>query len=199
MANQTFQLVITGTAADQFVQNVFHFRMDPDSFSNRLLAAKGLVDGFLDADKSEKFLEMCPDSYVIKSIKCRQITDGGGPEWVDITQEGEVGTLGAGMSVPGVGPVIIWYIDGPPKCKGRTFIPGIPNGAIGGDEIASATITALNDAASDFRVAFNAIGGTAPAVAMCIPTTANPAIRFLVNGNAVSRIVGKQRRRQVPV
>ena len=61
MANQTYQLVVTYNAFGQFAQNVFHYRVDDDSFANRLLAAKGLVEGFIAAGRPTTLMDMFPN------------------------------------------------------------------------------------------------------------------------------------------
>lgn len=199
MAQQTYSLVVTGICAGQFVQNVFHYRFDPDGFTNRLLAAKGLVDGWIAALKHEVLLAMLPDAYEMKSVKARQTSNGGGPEWIDISLDGQTGTLGTGTSVPGVGPVIIWYTLGGPKKKGKTFLAGIANGNIGGDEIALSVVNELDSQANDFWPTFNVVGGGAVPALMVIAKSGDPETRYQVTFGKTSRYVGKQRRRQLPV
>jgi len=199
MAQQTYRLVITGNAAGQFVQNVFHYRIDDDSFANRLLAAKGLVDGFLAAGQDSNFLGMCSSAYEMMSIKARRITNGGGPEWIDASVASSPGTLGAGMAMSGAGPVIIWNTDGGPRRVGKTFIPGISPDNVDGGEISAVTIGFLLGMAALFRIAFNAVGGGTPSCVLCIPRSNDPSVRSLIVGAQVSKDVGQQRRRQLPV
>jgi hypothetical protein len=199
MANQTYALVITGNSAGQFVQNIFHFRMDDDGFANRLLAAKGLIDGFLADAKEVAFLEMVPSAYQMMSIKARRVTNGGGPEWIDTSVASTPGAGGAGLQMSGAGPVILWFTDGGPRRVGKTFLPGIANANINGGEIEAAFLVTLNDEAETFRSPFPAVGGTTPTCTMVIPRTGDPATRSIVTANLVSKDLGVQRRRQLPV
>lgn len=199
MANQTYQLVITGNAAGQFVQNIFHYRMDDDGYTNRLQAAQGLIGGWLAADKHVNFLAMVPTSYIAKSVKARRITNGGGPEFIDVSIDTEPGTFGDGMQTSANGPTLIWNTSGGPRRIGKTFLPGIANSNINGGEITAAAIAELYDQASEFDDDFNATGGATPVCTFCIPRSNDPATRSLVVDVQISRYLGVQRRRQLPV
>jgi len=199
MANQTYAMVITGNAGGQFVQNILHFRMDDDSFTNRLLAAKALVDGWLGDDRAAAWLALHPDNYALRSVKCRRVTNGGGPEWIDVSTSGDPGSLGSGMQMAGAGPVILWHTDGGARRIGKTFISGISPDYVDGGEITNACLAFLQTAATDLRASFPASGGSNPTVTMCIPRSNDPATRSLIVGHIISKDVGTQRRRQLPV
>lgn len=199
MANQTYQLVVTGNSAGQFVQNIFHYRLDDDSYTTRLLSAKGLIDGWLAADRHESFLAMCPDTYILKSVKARRVTNGGGPEWVDVSQDGEEGTGGSGLQASANGPVIIWNTDGGARRVGKTFISGIAKANINAGEIKEDFLADLITAAGDYRQSFSAVGGATPTCTFCIPRSNDLSTRSLVVDVQVSRYLGQQRRRNLPV
>ena len=199
MANQTYQLVVTYNAFGQFCQNVFHYRIDDDSFANRLLAAKGLIDGFIAAGRPTTLMDMFPNEVEMKSLKARRVTNGGGPEYVDVSEDGRNGTAGEDPQNSGAGPVIIWYTDGGPKRIGKTFISGISHFDLSGGEISTGFLTLLRTRANTFRAAFNTVGGTTPVATFCIPRTSDMNTRSLVVDCNVSKNVGVQRRRQLPV
>jgi len=199
MANQTYQLVITGNSAGQFVQNIFHYRIDDDSYANRLLAAKGLIDGFLADGRETEYLDMVPDAYQMMSIKARRVTNGGGPEWIDTSMASTPGNAGAGLQMSGAGPVIIWFTDGGPRRTGKTYLPGISNANINGGEVSAAFIASLIVSADNFKAPFNAVGGTTPVALLCIPRSDDPATRSLIVANLVGKDLAIQRRRQLPV
>lgn len=199
MANQTYQLVITGNNAGQFCQNVFHYRLDDDGFTTRLLAAKGLVDGFLAADRPENFLDMHPDSYQILSIKARRVTNGGGPEWIDTSLAGTFGDAGSSCQVSANGPVIVWNTDGGARRIGRTFINGIAKTNINAGEITTIFLGNLMDAAEALRTSFPTVGGGAVTCTFCIPRSNDLSTRSLVVNHQIGRYLGVQRRRQLPV
>jgi len=190
---------LSGNAAGQFFQNSFHYRMDDDSFGNRLLAAKGLIDGWIADAKNVPLLDMMPSTVSIKSVKARRITSGGGPEYVDVSLSGQVGTAGDDLEASANGPVIIWNTDGGPRRVGKTFIPGICQDKVVGGEIKNTFIATLQNAAAEFRIAFPAVGGTTPTCTMVIPRSSDPSTRSLIIGQQVSKYIGKQRRRQLPV
>ncbi len=199
MANQTYQFVITGNSSGQFVQNVLHYRMDDDSFADRLLSAKGLVEGWLAATKQLFWIGLHPEEYIMKSIKARRITNGGGPEWLDVSLDGTEGTAGSGSQMSGAGPTIIWNTDGGPRRIGKTFISGIPDTWVNGGEITATALTTIATVAGLFSGSFNAVGGTTPQCTMCIPRASDPSVRSLILQAQVSKIIGQQRRRQLPV
>lgn len=199
MATQTYQLIVTGICADQFVQNVLHFRMDDDGYTNRLAAAKGLIDGLIAADWHASFLACVPDAYVMQSLKARRVSNGGGPEWISTELQGSEGTLGSDTEISGAGPVAILYTDGGPRRIGKIFFPGIAPANVDGDQISQATLDTINSSLETMRVPFDAVGGTTPPVTLTIPRANNLALRSNIVESTVSRYVGKQRRRQVPV
>jgi len=199
MANQTYQFVLTANSSGQFVQNVLHYRMDDDSFADRLLAAKGLIDGWIAAVKAPVWLAMLPEEYILKSLKARRVTNGGGPEWLDTSLDGEEGTAGSGAQMSGAGPTIIWNTDGGAKRVGKTFLSGIPDVWVNGGEITAAALSSLNALASAFSGSFAAVGGSTPTCTFCIPRSNDPSVRSLVVAAQVSKIIGQQRRRQLPV
>lgn len=199
MANQTYQLVVTGDAAGQFVQNVFHYRMDDNGFSNRLAAAQGLFNGWFAATMHEYFLQWHPSTYTAKSVKVRRRTNGGGPEYVDTQINGETGTGGTGMQASANGPVLIWNTDGGPRRIGKTFVSGIAKANVNAGEITAAFLTDLIDNANQFITPFAAVGGGAPFCTFCIPRSSDVSVRSLVTNCQVGRYLGVQRRRQLPV
>jgi hypothetical protein len=173
--------------------------MDDDSYANRLLAAKGLVDGWLADDKLDHFLLWHPDTYIFKSVKARRVTDGGGPEYTNIDDAGSTGQFGTGMQVAANGPVIIWNTDGGARRVGKTFISGIAPENINAGEITQLALSNFMDAASSFRTPFPAAGGSTPTCTFCIPRRTDLSIRSLVVDYQISRDVGSQRRRNLPV
>lgn len=199
MANQTYQVVLTGNLAGQFVQNVLHYRMDDSSFTNRLLSAKGLLDGWIADDKDLSWFDMLPEPYIYLSAKARCITGGGGPEHVNLTHTGQTGSRGSTIQTSSAGPVVIWHTDGPNRSTGKVFLPGIAVGDVQGGEISAACITALEAALADFITSFPAVGGTTPECYLCVAKSGDPDTRYLVDNYRIAKDVGQQRRRQLPV
>ena len=199
MALETYQFIITGNCAGQFVQNIFHFRMDDASYVNRLLAAKGLIDGWLAANYMDQWTSIVPEEYIVKSLKARRVTNGGGPEYVDISVDGTTGEADDDMQMSGAGPVIIWNTDGGARRVGKTFVPGISTTNVDGGEITETFVATVLAAAETLRVPFPAVGGTTPTCTMCIPRKNDPGTRSLIVQSQVSKDVGQQRRRQLPV
>jgi len=199
MANQTYSLIVTGRSSSQFVQNVFHYRMDDDSFPNRLEAAKGLVDGWIANANNDIFLNMLPAAYEMLSVKARRVTEGGGPEYVDVSVASSSGGRTGDAQVSGTGPVILWMTSGGPRRVGKTFLPGISISDVDGGEITAAAKAAILAEADNFRAAFDAVGGATPSCVLVIPRANDPATRSLIVDVQISKDIGTQRRRQLPV
>jgi len=199
MAVHTYQLVISGRCAGQFCQNVFHYEFDDAGYANSLAAAKGLIDGFIAGNRDDLFLDMLPAQYVILSLKARAVSGGIGPEWIDQSMSGNTGTRGSGIVASSDGPVLIWYQEDGPRKNGRTFLAGIYNGDVEGGEINAAALSAILAKANSFRGTFNTVGGGTPATTMVVQNTSNPAAPYTIVDVNISKHLGQQRRRQVPV
>jgi len=199
MAAQTYQLVITGNLAGQFVQNVLHYRMDDAGYATRLQAAKGLVDGWLTAGKMSDFLLMLPEPYIAKSVKARAVTGGGGPEWIDTSMSGDLGERSGDIGESGVGPVLIWYTDGGNRSNGKTYLPGVSANDVKNGELLAGAGTDILAAANDFLETFDSEGASIVPVVQVIPRSSNMTLRSLVVEVSISKEIGQQRRRLLPV
>lgn len=199
MAAETYQLVISGQCAGQFVQNILHYRMDDASFSSRLAAAKGLVLGWEEADLGGAWVSLLPVPYVINSVKARRITNGGGPEYISVALQGSAGLQGTNVQTSSAGPVLLWHTNGPNRSVGKTFLAGIGTTNVEGGEISASFLAILFEFATDLRQSFPAVGGSTPTCDMVIPKTGDPSTRYLVDGVQISKDIGKLRRRQLPV
>jgi len=199
MATNTYQLIFSGNESGQFVQNVLHLRMDDAGYTAALQAAKGLVDGLIAASREQDFLDMCCGSYSLNSIKCRRVSGGIGPEWIDTTVSGTSGNRSGNSQSSSNGPVILLIPLGAPRRVGKIFIPGISNADCDRGSILAATITALDAAATALLQPFTASGGATPTVSWCIASSTNKADTVAIGGIDVCREIGVQRRRQLPV
>lgn len=199
MANQTYQLVITGNAGGQFVQNVLHYFMDDAAYADPVSAAKGLVDGWLAADMLDEWCDMCCGAYTVKSVKCRRATGGVGPEWLDVSVDGTPGNRGSTMQASSNGPVILWIPASPNRVTCKTFIPGASTGDVEIGELSAAALTAIQAAATNMLETFPAVGGGTPNVTLCCVAANNKANRRLIALARVCKEIGVQRRRQLPV
>jgi len=199
MAVHTYQLIISGTIAGQFCQNIFHYKMDDAGYANALIAAQGLLNGWLADDKPADWLQFCPANYIIRSFKARRVSGGTGPEWVDLSFAGENGERSGDAQVSSTGPVIIWVIEGNFRRKGRTFVPGISITDADGGEITAAALDDFNTAADSFLGEFPADGGGTPDVTFVVAQSDNLATTFEIIDAQISKEIGVQRRRQLPV
>lgn len=199
MAQETYRLIVTWRSADQFAQNVLHYRMDDAAFASRLLAAEGLILGWLNAEVHFTLLNMVPAACVMKSIRARRITNGGGPEFINVSVDGEDGERTGIMQTSSVGPVIIFNTNGGPRRVGKVFLPGISDTDVEGGEITQALLDVIQDGANNMMNEFPAVGGGTPQCLLVIPRSNDPSVRSLILQAQISKNTGKQRRRQLPV
>jgi len=199
MAINTYQLIFSGNLAGQFVQNVLHLRMDDAGYAAALEAAKGLVDGFLAASREDDWLDLHCVSYLLNSIKCRRVSGGIGPEWIDTTVAGGGGSRSGASQSSSNGPVILLIPLGAARRVGKIFVAGISSTDADRGMITAAAITALDAAATALLQPFTASGGATPAVNWCIASATNKADTIAIGAIDVCKEIGVQRRRQLPV
>jgi len=199
MAIQTYQLVLSGNLAGQFVQNVLHYRMDDDSFANRLLSAKALVEGWESASLTGTWCNLLPIPYTFLSAKGKCLTDGGGPEYISLNDTGTAGTQGAHVQTSSAGPVVVWVGDAPNRSSGKVFLPGIGTTNAQGGQISASFLGVMHTYLDDLIDPFPAAGGTTPQCDLCWVKAVDPTTRYIVTGYRIGKDLGQQRRRQLPV
>jgi len=199
MAINTYQLIFSGNSCGQFVQNVLHLRMDDAGYAAALQAAKGLVDGFLAASREDDWLDMHCESYTLMSLKCRRVSGGIGPEWIDISVTGTNGSRSGVSQSSSNGPVVLLIPLGSPRRVGKIFVSGISLTDADRGQISVAAIAAIDAAATALLQTFTAVGGATPAVNWCIASAANKADTLAIGAMEVCKEIGVVRRRQLPV
>lgn len=199
MALQTYVLVVSGNLAGQFVQNVFHYRLDDAAAPTKLKAAKSLVAGWEAASKPSNLLDCLPGAYTWLSTKARLVTSGGGAEWASLENQGDTGTRPGDIQASSSGPVVTWFTDGPNRRIGKTFLPGIRSLDVVDGEISVGFITLINTRMGTFRANFDTVGELVTTAQFVIAKSGDPTTRSLVVNNNVSKDVGVQRRRVLPV
>lgn len=200
MANETYELIPSGTLSGQFVQNVLHLTVDNTAATPPFVVATAILTKFNGASQFiSKWCDMLPDSYSMSSLRCRRILPDGGP--TDILLQGAMGTsTGArsgAESTSSACPLLIWLSTLRPSKTGRTFLPGASEDDLDQNVIQSGLLAAM--------VAFGAYwhnGGTLTSPAYTwggsIYRRAIAAADDITSVR-VSPIIGVQRRRQRPI
>lgn len=199
MAVECYEVIASGIAGGQFVQNVFHVNVtvsgSPDPFTTAdAICAKFCASG----EFVEKFTDALASDYGCTSLRARRVLPSGGPTqiYLGASMSQTEGQRSGGIGASQVAPLIIWITATNPSKTGRTFIPALSETDIDENHLTSGVLTALGAFGTYF-----AAGGT---LAGAIPWDA--AILRRVGGTAdgianfrVSPVIGTQRRRLHPV
>jgi hypothetical protein len=199
MPVETYECILSGKLAGQFVQTILHVGVDNDVSAAPFAVANAICVEFNgSAQLIEKFVDCLPEDYLMTSMRVRRVAPTGGP--TQIYLQGNIdnyqGTRAGLIDVSSNCPLIIWLTTTNPSKTGRTFMPGVSESDIEEMRLDSALLAKL-DLLGDYCVA----GGT----------LASPAIDWKLHilrrasnvGNEVtnfrvSPIIGTQRRRQRP-
>lgn len=206
MAEEAYEVVISGLLAGQFVQNVLHCQAEVatpvNPFATALLiaqdiAANGVISLYLDA---------LPSDYLGTSLRVRKVTPPGGPTAIVL---GAAWTLTAGqrtgqISSAQVNPLISWITTDEPDKPGRTYMPGVSEADIDQMALSGAIIIALQ-AFADGWIDGGTIGGVDTWVgSIWRRNDPNgeppvPSVNDVIFAGQVSPLIGTQRRRLHPV
>lgn len=128
MSLETYELVVSGTLAGQFVQTIWHVNVNNTGSTHPYTMAEDIL-ATLDATVSffDKWCDLLPTSYLITSARCRRILSGGGPTAILLGSalSDSSGNRTGNISSAQVNPVLVWITDPRPDRTGRTFVPGI--------------------------------------------------------------------------
>lgn len=200
MAAETYELVISGTLAGQFVQTIFHVTTDDGMASGPFLIAKAILAAVGDDDGLiEAWCDCLPVSYSVTSARCRRILPTGGPTDILLSDLMTVATgqRSGNISSAQVNPVVIWITTPRPNKPGRTFLPGVSETDIDAMVYASGLINAIGDLISFVTTGFTA-GSSPTQVDFVIFRRSIPNADDITAGR-LSPVVGTQRRRLHPV
>lgn len=200
MANETYEFILSGTLAGQFVQSVLHANVANTTDQNPFAMANELLLTFNAAgDGIELWCNMLPSDYQLTSARCRRILSAGGPTQIFLpaTLHETIGQRAGLVSTAAANPLFIWLTTVRPAKTGRTFVPGVSETDIAEMVLASGLLTAMaafgdywRDGGTTITNAFNWTGAI---------------LRRELNGSdditnyRVSPIIGQQRRRLRPV
>lgn len=131
MASDVHQIIIVGSVAGEFVENILHFQGSVDGSATPAADSLSLITQFR-AMVEPSWLPVVPDDYVVAGYKAKRVNNTGGPTVV-APVAGVNGEVGAIAIASGVGPCLIgnYYASGAikPRWKvSRIFIPGVAVG-----------------------------------------------------------------------
>lgn len=201
MALETYELVISGTLAGQFVQNVFHLNVNnagdqhPYTKAKEVLATINLALGFV-----QKWADLAPASYTVTSMRCKRVLAAGGPTAILLGSEliDAVGNRTGAVSSVQLSPVLVWITDPRPEKPGRCFIPGISETDIDAMVYTAGWLTAANALITKVTTPF-VLNPSSDPTSFGVLRRNLPGISDSIDFGRISPVVGTQRRRLHPV
>jgi len=200
MATEAYELVISGTLAGQFVQNVFHVNVNNVGSTNPYTEAKDILSTLENTlDFWTFWTNILPGDYKTTSARCRKVISSGGPTAIMLASEmaEATGQRSGSIQAAQVNPVIVWLTTQRPNHPGRTFLPGLSETDCDDMVIVSGLIAAF-EAFIDLIVTPFTLDGTSDPSSFGIYRRALAASDDIMAGR-VSPLIGTQRRRLVPV
>lgn len=198
MAIETYEHVITGHLAGQFVQTVLHSTIDNSGSYSPYMVAQDLNNHFIQEDELlQKFLEVLPAEYKGSSLRTRRVGPTGGPTAIALASEWEYdeGQLGNGISSQQVNPLLIWIPVNNPAKTGRVFFPGCAEAQIDNGVLQSGIISAMTAFGDYMDSGWTVAAGTGKGAVLRRATKTGDPIGY----HRVSPLIGTQRRRLRPV
>lgn len=198
MAIEVYEVVVSGTLAGQFVQNVIHVATDDGNYGNPFEGAMEVADGL---NEVSGFMQMwcfaLPEQYSATSMRVRRVLPEGGPTYIRLANalSDKDGQRTGNISSAQVNPVLVWITTPRPNRPGRTFLPGVSE-----TDIDAMTYT------PGLIGAFNALIGVMTS-SITVGTGTGDFVIYRRNLNTadditygrISPLVGTQRRRLKPV
>jgi len=200
MAAETYELLISGTLAGQFVQSVFHINVNnvgdehPYEEAGDILNTLSATTNFFNV-----WTGVLPTIYTITSARCKKILATGGPTNILLGVElsDSVGQRSGHISSAQLNPVLVWITDPRPDKPGRTFLPGISETDIDEMVYTGPWIAAAGNLISNITQPFTLDGSSDPANFSVYRRALNAADS--IDFGRISPVIGTQRRRLHPV
>jgi len=200
MGVETYELVISGKIAGQFVQNVLHLNLDNTADTDPFTVANALLTKMNTATEfSALWCDCLPEDYTMTSQRCRRITPTGGPTQIFLQSSlyGTSGTRSGNVDVTTSCPLIIWLTSLRPSKTGRTYMPGVSENDIEEGVLEPSLLTALAAFGNKMKVGFTPASPAYLAGGSVYRRALNGADD--ISNFRVSPIIGNQRRRTHPV
>ena len=198
MAVETYESVITGYLANEFVQTVLHFTGPNTVGQPAYFRAKDLNDALVDAlGPVMTFLDCLPEDYKASSIRSRRVSAGGGPTAVRLasTWDNSTGSRTGHISSSQANPLVIWIPTVTPNKVGKTFLPGVSEDDIDEMQLSSVLITAIESFIAAMTTP-QALSADSMQGSILRKTT---HVGDIIDAGRISPLIGTQRRRLHPV
>ncbi len=192
-----YQMTFTGALNGQFVQNIMHFQFEETTTTTPFIAAVAIANGWV-ASNLSYWLAILPSSYEMSSVRCQQISDGGGATYTQTTGvAGQVGLRADEISVTTVGPLLCFPATVGDAVVGKIFLPGVAEDDIAYNIIDPSLQTEITSFLGNFIPATVISGTVAGNLYYCVANAAKDNWAR-PDGGYLSATIGTQRRRARP-
>lgn len=200
MANECYELIISGKIAGQFVQTVLHLNLDNTASTDPFVMATAILAKMnTSANFSAKWLDCLPEDYTMTSQRVRRVLPTGGPTQIYLQSNlyGTAGTRSGTVDVTTSCPLIIWLTTLRPSKTGRTFLPGVSENDVDEGVLEPSLLTAIQSLGTLMKDGFTP-ASPAYLVSGAILRRSIPASDDISNFRT-SPVIGNQRRRTHPI
>lgn len=200
MAVETYECILSGKCAGQFVQNILHCNVNNVGSISPFRVADDLLQTWNDSGGMiEQWCNCLPTDYTLTSVRSRRVLAQGGPTQIMLQGQlsEDTGQRSGKVSVASNSPLIIWIPITNSAKTGRTFLPGVSESDIEEMVLSASILTNIDTFATLWRD-----GGTTLAEEL---TWQGSILRRAINTGhdigqyRISPIIGNQRRRQRPI
>lgn len=200
MPAECYELVISGTLAGQFVQNVLHVNVDNSSSVNPYVIAEDVLDTlnnthlFFDA-----WCAALPGDYKVTSARCRRVLATGGPTaiFLGAVLSESTGQRAGSIQSAQVNPVLVLLTTLRPNRPGRVFLPGLSETDCDDMTYTAGVIATFTALIAKFVTGFT-LDSNSFAASFGIKRRTGGFSDDISNGR-ISPLIGTQRRRLHPV
>lgn len=198
MADKIWNVVATWFAADQFFQNVLHYRVsEAGGFSDNQIATD-ILDSF-EGVQVPAFLDCLSSSTSLRSLRTRRVSAPGSPTRIRLYGPTDApGTRSAHVNDTSIGVCLEWpvFLHGK-NVTGKIFLSGIADADIQDNLPAPALITAIDTLANQLILPLT-MTVTSYTAKYTIYNRANQ-VDTIPTGHSDGTHLSSQRRRLVPV
>lgn len=196
MANATYQLSITCTHYNQFVENVMCFQGDLADGSQPLTEGRDLIDSFM-GEIMTQWLSCLPPTVTIDRLSTRCLLPGGPSQvaHLQVINMALTGGDGSGAASENLCPAVNLIPPMGVKSGGRVYMPCVAKESVDNNQFVAGYRTAINATFEAMRVGF---ANSATTWKLAIFSKKN-GTSSLTTAHSLSAALGYQGRRRKPL
>lgn len=196
MANATYQLSLTATHYNEFLENVLHFQGDLADGSQPFAEGQDLVDAFLSAILPA-WLATIPPTVLVDRLSTRCVLPAGPSNGYhhQVVNDAHIGTFGTAAQSLNLCPVVNLIPPMGVKSQGRVYMPCVAKTAIDNNQFVAGYITTIHTL---FDAMIAGFSNSATVWKLAIYSKKNGTSSLALNYN-LSPAIGFQGKRRKPL